>query len=82
MYSNDDGPRFGCPHWGSTDIIEVSTTYVSYPGTSWNQDGTPAAFGDPEYGEGEEFDTYECYDCRTSGRADNCTFLEPVRRPE
>ncbi|MQA91968.1 MAG: hypothetical protein GEU90_17390 [Gemmatimonas sp.] len=74
-------PRFGCPRCGSEDIHGVSTTYVSYPITAWDEDGMPVGFGNPEYGDGDEFDTYECRDCLRKGGVDlaEFAFLQPVR---
>ncbi|MGH7574488.1 MAG: hypothetical protein ACREM1_05075 [Longimicrobiales bacterium] len=71
---------FGCPRCGRDNIIEVSMTLVSYPVTAWTEDGSPAAFGDPEYGEGEDFDTYECLDCSRE-HPEHCTFDNPARLP-
>lgn len=68
--------RFGCPRCGSHRILEINQTYVSYEVISWNEDGTPEKFGEPEYGDGSEsFDCYQCYDCL------DFTFPEPARLP-
>lgn len=75
-----DDYAFGCPRCGSNRVLEISTTFVSYPVTAWSEDGSPAAFGDPEYGEGEEFDMYECLECRREDPA-HCTFDNPARLP-
>lgn len=72
---------FGCPRCSSTDIEEINEVIAYYPVTRWNENGEPAWYGEPAYGNSfrVDEDPYICQTCRISGR--ECSFSEPAPLP-